>query len=272
MIEVFRQEAQGLLSFDDTLVYRKKDLRDGSTQLKRRPLGTRISINELVHLMVQNSDNAASDLLVQHVGLRNVNRGLVQEGFEMVNPLISLLDVRRAIFRELDIRADDLTNLDIRSVRWTWGWKSHVRKFEQVIGRPTGTYNPNRLHEAYRRFYETGTNHVPVRTLGKIMESMLAKTLVSAKASEKMLKIMSNSKTSKHRMMGKLPRGTPVAHKTGSQWERICDYGVILLANKDPLIFAGCLADGNDRTLAEKTIASLARKAYDLAVEARRQK
>ena len=266
MIEVFRQVEQGLISLDDKIAHRKEDLRDGSPQLKRRPLGSLISIRELVHLMVQNSDNGASDMLVRHLGLANINRGMREEGFLMVNPLVSLLDVRRGVFRELDPRADDLSNLDIRAVRWTWGWKSHVRKLEDVLGRPRGTYNKNQLHDAYRRFYETKVNHVPVATLAHIMERMTEKSLVSERASTQMLDIMSNAKTSRNRMMGKLPRGTPVAHKTGSQWERICDYGVIQLPNKKPLIFAGCLADGNNRALAEQTLASIARKAYDLAV------
>jgi beta-lactamase class A len=271
MIEVFRQIDQGLLSLDDKLVYRQKDLRDGSPRLKRRPLGSRITIRELVHLMVQNSDNAASDLLASHLGLDNINRGLRAQGFKMDNPLVGLLDVRRAVFRELDPRADDLSNLEIRAVRWTWGWQSHVRKLEDVLGRPRGTYSPDQLHAAYRRFYETGVNHVRVSTLGKIMEAMASGTLVSVEASAAMLKIMRNSKTSRHRMMGNLPRNTPVAHKTGSQWERICDYGVITLPNKKPLIFAGCLADGNDRKRAERSLAKIARRAYDLALAEHRR-
>ena len=265
MIEVFRQAEQGLLSMDEGLVYRQEDLRDGSPRLRRHPLGSRIKIRDLVHLMVQNSDNAASDMLVKRVGLENINRGLRAQGFQMDNPLISLLDVRRAVFRELDVRADDLTNLEIRTIRWTWGWRSHVRKLEEILGRPPGTYSKNDLHAAYRRFYATGVNHVRVSTLGKIMEALVAGTLVSGDASAQMFKIMSDAKTSTNRMMGLLPRGTRVAHKTGSQWERICDYGVITLPNKNPLIFAGCLADGNDRKLAEQTLAKIARKAYDLA-------
>ena len=272
MIEVFRQVEQGLISLDDKIPYSRSDLRDGSPQLKRRPVGSLVSIRELVHLMVQNSDNAASDMLAAHVGLDNINRGMKSEGLNMVNPLISLLDVRRAVFRELDLRADDLDNLQIRTVRWTWGWSSHVKKLEDILGRPRRTYNKNELHAAYRRFYETGVNHVPVKTLGHIIEKLVDKTLVSASASTEMLKIMSNAKTSTNRMMGKLPRRTKVAHKTGSQWERICDYGVIWLPSQEPLIFAGCLADGNDRTLAERTLATIARKAYDLALASRSKK
>ena len=271
MIEVYRQTTQGLISLDDRIPYKSNNQRDGAPRLGKVPLGTMLSVRKLVTLMIQASDNAASDMLANYVGIENINRGMKAEGFNMVNPLVTLLDVREGVFRELDYRADDLTNLEVRKVRWTWGWKSHVRQLEKFLGRPRGTYNVAQLHAAYDRFYETKVNHVPVETLGNIIESLLAKTLVSKKASEEMLEIMSNAKTSRNRMMGKLPRGTRVAHKTGSQWERICDYGAMWLPNREPLVFAGCLAGGEDRKLAEATMASIARKAYDLAVRAHRK-
>jgi len=268
MIEVYRQASQGLISLKDRIPYKSKAQRDGAPRLGRVPLGTMLSVKKLVTLMIQASDNAASDMLANYVGIENINRGMRAEGFRMVNPLVSLLDVREGVFRELDYRADDLTNLQVRKVRWTWGWKSHVRQLEKFLGRPRGTYTVDQLHAAYDRFYKTKVNHVPVETLGNIIEALLAKTLVSEKASQEMLEIMSNAKTSRNRMMGKLPRGTRVAHKTGSQWERICDYGAMWLPDGEPLVFAGCLAGGEDRKLAEATMASIARKAYDLAVRA----
>ncbi|MEE2902556.1 MAG: serine hydrolase [Myxococcota bacterium] len=268
MIEVYRQASQGLISLNDRIPYKSEAQRDGAPRLGRVPLGTMLSVKKLVTLMIQASDNAASDMLANYVGIENINRGMRAEGFNMVNPLVTLLDVREGVFRELDYRADDLTNLQVRKVRWTWGWKSHVRQLEKFLGRPRGTHTVDQLHAAYNRFYQTKVNHVPVETLGNIIEALLAKTLVSEKASREMLEIMSNAKTSRNRMMGKLPRGTRVAHKTGSQWERICDYGAMWLPSGEPLVFAGCLAGGEDRKLAEATMASIARKAYDLAVRA----
>jgi len=271
MIEVFRQASQGLLSMDETITVTEASRRDGAPKLKRYPLGTKIPIRDLVRIMIQFSDNAASDMLAHRVGLENVNAGLKAEGLKHFSPLTYLIDVRRGIFRQLDVHADDLDNLEIREVRWTWGWHAHTKVLTSVLGKPVGTYTKSQLHEAYLRFYETQVNHARVDDVGRMMEKMVGGTLVSEEASAEMLSIMRGAKTSTRRMMGKLPRGTRVAHKTGSQWERICDYGVITLPDERPLVFAGCLAGGNSRTLAEATLASVARKAYDLAVKGHRQ-
>lgn len=271
MIEVFRQVDQGLLSWDEVLPYEESDIRDGAPKLNRYPRGKGIAVRDLVRIMVQYSDNAASDMLAKRVGLDNVNQGLAAEGLTGFNRLISLLDVRRGVFRELDVAADDMTNLDVRAVRWTWGWQKHVKRFEQIVGLPPGTYSSAQLHAAYARFYTTGVNHVRVDSLGMMMRKMNAGELVSKAASAEMLTIMRGAKTSTRRMLGLLPRGTRVAHKTGSQYERICDYGVIDLPDGQPLIFAACLADGDNRTLAEYTLARTARKAYDVAAAVHRR-
>lgn len=271
MIEVFRQAEQGLLSMDETLTYDESSIRDGAPKLNRRALGSKITIRDLLRLMVQHSDNAASDMLAGRVGLENVNAGLRAAGLMHFNRLTYLIDVRRGIFRELDLRGDDLTNLEIRKVRWTWGWQAHTKVLTDVLGKPPGNYRHHQLHEAYRRFYATGVNHARVDDVGRMMEKMVAGELVSQEASAEMLAIMLGSKTSRNRMIGKLPRGAKVAHKTGSQFERICDYGVIYLPDDRPLIFAACLGGGASRTLAEATLASIARKTYDLAAAAHRR-
>jgi beta-lactamase class A len=87
-----------------------------------------------------------------------------------------------------------------------------------------------------------------------------------------MLDLMTNTHTSRNRILGKLPAGLTVAHKTGSQYERICDLGIIFLSPDEPLVFTACLAGGNDRNLAEATLADLARDAVDAAMPAHPKK
>jgi len=75
--------------------------------------------------------------------------------------------------------------------------------------------------------------------------------------------LMTGTRTSTHRLLGRLPKGTVVAHKTGSQWQRMCDLGIINLPNKKHAIVAVCTQNGQV-TRSEVTIARIARKAYDL--------
>lgn len=266
MIEVFRQREQNKLRFDETIEYTEARIRDGAPRVNKRELGERFSIETLLEWMIQSSDNAASDMLAERVGLENVQRGLVEEGLIGFSRLTYLVDVRRGIYRNLDVTADDLTPLDVRTIRWTRIWQPQVDKLNEMLGRPRGTFTKEMLLEAYDRYYDTGVNKAKMRTIGLMYEKMVRGELVSEKASREMITLMVGSRTSTRRLLGRLPPGTKVAHKTGSQFNRLCDTGIIFLPDDRPLVVAACMQDGNV-IVAEKNVARIARKAYDLAVQ-----
>lgn len=270
MLEVFRQAQLGLLSLDDTLVYEPADVRDGAPRINKKRFGERVSIRELLELMIHASDNAASDMLVRKVGVENVNQGLVAQGFEGFGPITSLLDVRRGVYRAVDPTADDLEPEQIKKLRWTAIWDPQVRELERMLGKPPRSYRKEDLLAAYDRFYATGVNHAKLESVGKLLEKLARRELVSEQASEQMLQLLYGVQTGHNRIRARLPRGTPVAHKTGSQYERICDLGLIGLPDSTQLVVASCMAGGDDRVAAEATLAGVARKAYDLALELRR--
>jgi beta-lactamase class A len=266
MVEVFRQVHKGELSLDDEVIYGPEDIRDGAPVVNPKPLGSKFKIRQLLEWMMQSSDNAASDMIAKKVGIENINRGMKEEGFNGFTPLSRLVDVRRSIFREMDVHADDFTALDIRTVRWTPIWDPQIAKFTEMVHRPKGTFKKQDMLDAFERFYETGVNCARLDDIGRIFERLLRGDLVGEAESKEMIKLMSETKTSNHRILGRLPSSLKVAHKTGSQYERICDLGIIYLGDKKPLIFTACLSGGNDRNGAEDTIAKLARKTYDLVV------
>ena len=270
MVEVFRQAHEGRLSLDEELTYEPSDLRDGAPRLNKKPFGSRFKIRELLEFMIKHSDNAASDMLARRVGIHNINHGLRVLGFDGFTPITPLIDVRRGIFREVDLHADDLTPLQIRTVRWASGWTSQAAKLNEVLGKPPGTYTKDDLQAAFHRYYATETNCVRLDSAAAILEQLALGKLISAEASAAMLALLTDTKTSRNRILGKLPRNLKVAHKTGSQWERICDLGIITLPDGHPLVFTACLAGGDDRNLAEATLAELARHAYDQALAAHR--
>lgn len=271
MLEVFRQEHKGLLSLDDVMVYGPEDIRDGAPRINKKKLGDRVSIRELLSLMIHASDNSASDMLVRKVGIENVNLGLAAEGFSGIGRITSLLDVRRGFYRAVDPTADDLGPEEIRKLRWTSIWDPQVRELERMLGKPPRTYRKEDLLAGYDRFYETGVNHARLDSVGALLERLARRTLISERASDEMLKLLYGVETGHNRIRARLPRGTPVAHKTGSQFERICDLGLIGMPDKTQLVVASCMAGGDDRVAAEATLAAVARKAYDLALELRRE-
>ncbi|MBK8010915.1 MAG: serine hydrolase [Deltaproteobacteria bacterium] len=264
MIEVFRQRERGHLRFEDTLTYGPEDIRDGSPRLHDVAEGSKVTIAELLDLMIRSSDNAASDLLSRHVGLENIERGLRDEGLKGFSRLTYMIDVRRGVYRGVDVRADDFTPFEVRALRWTPVWEPQVAKLNETLGVPEGTYTKADLLLGYDRFFATGVNRAPLRSIGRLFERMLTGKLVSRKASLEMLELLTGARTSTARILGRLPPGTLVAHKTGSQWQHLCDMGVIQLPDKSPLIVAAC-AEKGEPDPSERLVARLARRAYDLA-------
>jgi beta-lactamase class A len=266
MVEVFRQREKGELSFDEQLTYGSEEIRDGAPVLNQLPLGSKIKFSALMTAMMQSSDNSASDMIAKRVGLERVNAGLKELGYEGFTPVTYLIDVRRSLFREMDVHADDLSPIDIRTIRWTAIWDPQVAKLTQMLGRPRGTFTKQDMIDAFDRVYATGVNSARVDSVSRLLADIVAGKLITPNASAEMLELMSHTRTSNHRILGRLPKNTRVAHKTGSQYERICDLGIIWLPEDRPLIVCACLAGGNNRNLAEDVIARLAKKAYDVVV------
>jgi len=270
MVEVFRQREQGQLTFDETITYGEQNIRDGAPRVNKQRMGAKLSISTLLDWMMRSSDNAASDMLAGRVTLPKVNRGLIEEGIEGFSPLTFLIDVRRGIYRELDVSADDLTPPQVRKIRWTRIWDPQLRALEERLGKPSRLYSRDELFAAYERFYQTGVNRAEMRSVGLLFEKMAHGELVSERASQEMLTLMAAARTSTHRLLGKLPRGTKVAHKTGSQYTKVCDLGIIFLPDNTPLVVT-CCTDGGLVPDAEHAIASMARAAYDVAVAEHRK-
>jgi beta-lactamase class A len=72
LIELFRQEEAGDLDLSRTVTVQAKDVVGGTGTLQYQ-VGRTLSLNELAHQMVIRSDNVAANLLVDIVGMANVN-------------------------------------------------------------------------------------------------------------------------------------------------------------------------------------------------------
>ena len=158
MVEVFRQREKGILSFDEKLFYSKNDLRDGAPDLNRRPVNKWYAINDLLRFMIENSDNAAADLLIKRVGANHIRRNLIDDGFKNVPPIVPLVDVRNRVYAQLDPRARKLSAKEVRSIRWSNGFQPNLRRMKRHIGRPYGAYDYRHLDQAYADYYRTRRN------------------------------------------------------------------------------------------------------------------
>ena len=70
----------GTLSWDDQLTITSKAKALGSSGFDKLPAGTKVPVRELAEKMIANSDNMATDLLIDRVGRRAVEQALVHTG------------------------------------------------------------------------------------------------------------------------------------------------------------------------------------------------
>lgn len=105
LVELFRRVEAGELKPSDELVFDEEFRVGGSGVLKDRPAGTKVRIDELARLMIVESDNAATDMLLEKLGPDRVEAEMQRLGLRDTT-------VRRRIFdfAAIDQGRDNLTS------------------------------------------------------------------------------------------------------------------------------------------------------------------
>ncbi|NDD66702.1 serine hydrolase [bacterium] len=80
MVAVYHEVNAGRLSLDDTLVLTSDMRVGGAGSLQFLPVGSRFSVRHLVMLMITHSDNTATKMLMERVGLATINRVMQELG------------------------------------------------------------------------------------------------------------------------------------------------------------------------------------------------
>lgn len=80
MVEAFRQRELGLINFSDTLVLKGSDKMWGSGKLYYARIGKRYAIRELIEVMITDSDNTATKMLIGLLGNQNITNTMRELG------------------------------------------------------------------------------------------------------------------------------------------------------------------------------------------------
>lgn len=102
MVLAYRDHAEGRIDLDQRVVVRPEDLRRGSGLVQTFAPGLQPTLRDLVRQMIITSDNTATDMVIEAVGLDRVNALLEAEGYEETRLQLSTGD----LFREVWVRAD----------------------------------------------------------------------------------------------------------------------------------------------------------------------
>jgi beta-lactamase class A len=80
MVEVFRQMSVGTIDFNTKLHLLARDKDDGWGDMADAPVGTERNVEQLLRLMIDDSDNTATNMLIRLVGRRSVNQTMAALG------------------------------------------------------------------------------------------------------------------------------------------------------------------------------------------------
>lgn len=82
MAEAFRQEKVGLINFDEKHIITNNVKVGGAGILQNCPDGTHKTLRELIDLMIIESDNTATNMVIDRLAIKNINHFIGQLGFK----------------------------------------------------------------------------------------------------------------------------------------------------------------------------------------------
>ena len=198
--------SEGEFDMNGTYALSNADRTEGSGVLKGAKAGSRHSHSELIHLMMQKSDNTATNALILMIGKDVLNDCFVRLG---------------------------LTGTQINA---------------KVLDR-----------SAMKQGVE---NYVTAKDCAKLMRMMHEKQLVSPEASTEMVEIMLHQKV-RNRIPRLLPKGTPVANKTGTVFNYFHDVGIVFSDRGDFIVCVLTHGQFTNYDASKDFISDVARLAYD---------
>lgn len=261
MIALYKQIRAGQTKLDEEMIYTEADVRDGAPLLSFLRVGTPVSLRILLEAMIQQSDNAATDMVIRHVGLENVNRTLQQQGVYGFGPITTLIDVRRLVYKNLDVRTSKFSPQDIFRLGTTRPLEARVALITELLEEPPGMITVVDYNRAFSEYYAKGYNSASMRAMGDLLEKLARGKMIDDTASKQMMDVMLGTQTGGRRIRAGLPLDTPLAHKTGTQYRRTCDFSIFFMTKDRPIIFAISVKHSG-RKAAEALMSRLARRAY----------
>jgi len=216
--------------------------------------GVSLSFYNIMDLMMRESDNTATDVLLATIGgPAAVMDWLNQAGIS-------------------DIRVDRSTAQLLRQYAGLpepGAGVSIVEQTEALEGDPRlETYYTDGSDKAYRDFADDPQDQGTPNAMSRLLALLWRGELLSPQSTRVLQETMLRCETGNARIRGGLPEDTPVAHKSGTIAGTVNDVGVITLPDgRGRLVISVYVknAMGKQETH-EKVIAGIARTAYDYFV------
>ncbi|MFA6320316.1 MAG: serine hydrolase [Candidatus Omnitrophota bacterium] len=94
MMAYFAAAEEGRIKLDDTMELKQSDKTDGSGKLKNSPAGTVCKIEDLIRLMITESDNTAANMLINKMGMDVLEGYFAKFGLRHTNLSRKMMDFK----------------------------------------------------------------------------------------------------------------------------------------------------------------------------------
>lgn len=226
-IEVLRQIDKKEHLLDGLIEVREVDYVDGPGTTNLKPVGTALTIRELLESSLIESDNTAHDILLRVAGLDRVNQMLHQFGPRGFSNIVSAKDLRRHIYGEIHPSAFKLAGVDFIRLSRFANENERLRELSRTLNISPDDFVKKSLHEAYMSFYKKSLNVGTLRAMAHLFEEILDPEFLSAESREFLTSTLLKVETGKRRVSGGLSPYYNFAHKTGTQYQRVLDFGLL---------------------------------------------
>lgn len=246
MATLFRDTENGKIDLKQRVRIKKEDFRTGSGVLEALDPGAEITVKGLAMLMIIVSDNVATDILMEMVGIENVDNNMKELGFENISVKH---DVRDAIIRHMGKLPEKTTDQEFWGLLQKRGSGSNLRDINMDNA---SVFDP------------IPENNVSTPTdMCNFLEMIARKQLISEAACEGMFQIMSSQKL-RNRIPYLLPAEAKFACKTGTVGSVANDVGIVYLPEqKGSFVIVAFSRDNTSTSEGDITIARIAETAYE---------
>ena len=258
---VLRAVERGEFTLDTTLRLRAADIVDGAGDTLHHPPGTALSIRYLLEQMVIQSDNTASDMLIGLVGIQAVNvlvQSLVPWGFE---PITSLADVRRHVYSQLDPSALRLSGRDFLLLKLQRTEPERRQTLGRLLNVPVAGFRLSSVGQAYEAYYAGGLNAGRLDAYGELLAQLVRGKALNPLHTAYLLDVMDRVVTGRDRLRAGLPVTVRFAHKTGTQYARVCDAGLVTVprsGREQRIVVVACTRGEPTLATAERALKQVA--------------
>jgi beta-lactamase class A len=249
-VAVLRRVDRGILRLGDAVTVTQRDLRPGENPgltLARGRRSTRVTVRRLLELMITRSDNGASDVLLRLAGGPGaVTRILLDSG-------VSQIEVSRP---EVQLMADWYGVRELPPPeRWT----------PEVLERAYGSVPRAQRAAAAARFGKDGRDTATPEAMADLLVKLQRGRVLSPASTALLRGMLERCETGDARLPALLPKGTVVAHKTGTLGWVVNDAGLVTLPGGRGHVAVVVFLSGSSapRTRCEQAIARVAKIAYD---------